>query len=373
MKIGIFVHEFRNYSGVSGVVEQQANDLIDRGHQVTIFTLKHSRDLNSSVRVVEMGAPHSNILTIVYKLIYPLDIFKNIKYALILKDYDVIIAHLYSLTWTCCLAKILFQNKYYIYHDYGYPNLEDVTFKERMYLFFMKVSTNISTFNVDKIISISQYMANRLPRRHKGKSVVIYIRVDPNRYNVQSMEIDDNRCEDYSPIFLYVGRLSKTKGIGELIESFRQAQKKLPKSRLIIVGRPYFGFDMQCVRNALEKDKQITWVGQVTDQELISYYHHCDVYVSASKWEGFGLPIIEAQICGKPVVAFGVGAHPELIRDGITGIIVKPFDTKEFADAMVEAYHNKERMGEQAKIWAEYFSTNNEDEQISSLIDQIKW
>ena len=56
------------------------------------------------------------------------------------------------------------------------------------------------------------------------------------------------------------------------------------------------------------------------------------MYVTASLWEGFNLPIAEAQACGKKVVAFGIGSHPEVVKNGI---LIKKDDIDGFADAII--------------------------------------
>ena len=80
-------------------------------------------------------------------------------------------------------------------------------------------------------------------------------------------------------------------------------------------------------------DEDIIFTGFVDDKDLPAYYAVSDVYVTASIDEGFNLPAVEAQACGKPVVAFDVGANRELIKKG-KGILVPEGDVQGFTDAM---------------------------------------
>jgi len=66
---------------------------------------------------------------------------------------------------------------------------------------------------------------------------------------------------------------------------------------------------------------------------LPCYYAACDLYVTASLWEGFNLPIAEAQACGKRVVAFNIGSHPEVVKNGI---LVEKGSTSKFAEAVIK-------------------------------------
>ena len=70
----------------------------------------------------------------------------------------------------------------------------------------------------------------------------------------------------------------------------------------------------------------------MADKELPYYYAACDLYVTASLWEGFNLPVAEAQACGKRAVAFDVCSHPEVVKNGI---LVKENDNEAFADAVI--------------------------------------
>ena len=66
---------------------------------------------------------------------------------------------------------------------------------------------------------------------------------------------------------------------------------------------------------------------------MAKFYSACDCYVTASLWEGFDMPVVEAQACGKSVVAYDVCSHPEVVKKGI---LVKAKDTKGFATAILK-------------------------------------
>lgn len=83
-------------------------------------------------------------------------------------------------------------------------------------------------------------------------------------------------------------------------------------------------------RNA---EKDVIFTGFIDDKELPYYYAACDVYVTASLWEGFNLPAAEAQACGKKVVAFNLGSHPEIVKNGI---LVEKENIEEFAKAVIK-------------------------------------
>ena len=114
---------------------------------------------------------------------------------------------------------------------------------------------------------------------------------------------------------------------------------KIPNVKLLIVGKPTFNNYINNLKKIANKD--VTFTGFVDDKDLPYYYAACNVYVTASLWEGFNLPAAEAQACGKPVVAFDIGPHKEIIKKGI---LVKNKDIKEFSEAVIKL----------AKRWISY-------------------
>ena len=133
------------------------------------------------------------------------------------------------------------------------------------------------------------------------------------------------------PILLYVGRINSHKGTHLLLKSFGLVKEKIPKASLIIVGQK----TQEVTYNKLLKKIALgeVYAGYVPDNELVYYYHACDLFVTASQWEGYNLPVAEAQACGKKVVAFDVGSHPEVVKNGT---LVKKGDVKAFAEAIIK-------------------------------------
>jgi glycosyltransferase involved in cell wall biosynthesis len=79
---------------------------------------------------------------------------------------------------------------------------------------------------------------------------------------------------------------------------------------------------------------RVTFLGRLSVEELARLYNEHEVLVSPSLYEGFGLPAAEAQACGTPVVATTAGAFPEVVGDGVTGMLVPPGDAPALADAI---------------------------------------
>jgi len=142
--------------------------------------------------------------------------------------------------------------------------------------------------------------------------------------------------------FLYVGRLEPRKGIQFLLQAIPRVVAALPNARFLIVGkdmgmpltrksyRSYF--EEIADANALAAT---TFLGFVERSELEQLYDECDVFVAPSLYESLGLVHLEAMAYGKPVVAFRSGATPEIVQDGVTGLLVEPGDIDALVDALI--------------------------------------
>ncbi|MGA2775587.1 MAG: glycosyltransferase [Candidatus Omnitrophota bacterium] len=177
------------------------------------------------------------------------------------------------------------------------------------------------------------------------------------------------------PTVLFVGRLEKRKGVHILIQAIPYAVNKFPNARFIIVGRDSFIDDASVsfsgdAKHSFKKQliamlpeycrKNVEFVGYVPPEDLSRYYRECDVFVAPSLYESFGLIYVEAMSYAKPVIGCGVGGVPEVIKDGVTGVLVPPADIEKLANAIIYLLEDKSRaeiMGKSARRHVEdYFS-----------------
>ena len=332
MKIAILTPTFSHYSGIDRVVEQQAIDYSRKG-KVTVFALE--ADLKpKGFKLEVIGMPKSLFLQRLYRLLFFLDFIKINKTAEKLKDYDIVISHQYPMNLIACYAKKKYNVKY-IYHNHGigYSGLFANVF-ERLYMRLFAFLNRLSLKNVDTVISISKFMQTELKRETGLESKVVYNKIDAKRFR---KNLDGSRIrkklgiKKNEKLLLFVGRLSPHKNIHALLEIFEIISKKLPGTKLLIVGKPTFkGYYKMLRKNA---NKNVIFREFTDDKELPYCYAASDLYVTASLWEGFNLPAAEAQACGKNVVAFDVCSHPEIVKNGI---LVKKDSLDEFANAAIK-------------------------------------
>jgi glycosyltransferase involved in cell wall biosynthesis len=136
-----------------------------------------------------------------------------------------------------------------------------------------------------------------------------------------------------APVVGFVGRLTRDKGITELVEAYSQLRKRLPELRLLLVGDPEEGDPLHPeTHRYIESEPQIIHTGFVQDPAL--YYHVMDVLAFPTHREGFGNVVMEAHAAGKPVVAARSTGVVDAVIDGVTGILVPVGDAGVLTDAL---------------------------------------
>lgn len=172
--------------------------------------------------------------------------------------------------------------------------------------------------------------------------------------------------------FLFVGRLVYYKGCRTMIEAFATAAGKDGRLRLDIVGTGPLEEELKARMEELGLSGRICFHAGVEDDELITYFQDCDVFVLPSLFrsEAFGLVQIEAMAFGKPVINTKLPSGvPYVSPHGETGLTVQPGQADELADAMLYlAGHPEERlrMGMQARKRVE------EQFRMETMLERVK-
>ena len=168
----------------------------------------------------------------------------------------------------------------------------------------------------------------------EGKIHVIPNSVDPARY--AGADAASFRKEygipDSAPLLLCVARLHPQKRIDLLVRAFAQVKKQLPESVLCVVG-PWFPKEKKKVDSIVSelKVEDVLFTGSIPNENVKNAYAAADAVALSSEYEPFGYCLLEAMSLSKPVVAFGIGAVPEIVDDKVTGYHVPFPDVKAFA------------------------------------------
>ena len=191
---------------------------------------------------------------------------------------------------------------------------------------------------------------------------VLFPGVDASRYipacrdeGVRSMLGWGNR-----PVVLTVGRLQRRKGHDQMILALRMIRRTVPDVLYAIVGH---GEERQRLQALVETEGQrehVQFLGELDDDALIDCYQQCDLFALPNRQdgediEGFGMVLVEAQACGKPVIAGASGGTAETLNEGVTGRVVPCEGPDALAAVVAELLADeslRNRMGVAAREWA---------------------
>jgi glycosyltransferase involved in cell wall biosynthesis len=140
------------------------------------------------------------------------------------------------------------------------------------------------------------------------------------------------------PTLLYVGRLEQTsawKGVDVLVRALAILRQQFPNARLHLVGEGDAVAALRRLAGSLGVGDAVHVLGRHSGAELVEQYRAADVVVlpSLTAAESFGIVLIEAMACGKPVIGSDVGGIPFVVRDDETGLLVPPGDEVALAKA----------------------------------------
>lgn len=345
MKVAILTPTFSKFSGPDRVVLNEALEFAAAGKEVTILTLKNDfglQELPKNVTVEVLGMPKNSLLERLYRLLFFFDIAKVIRIVNKLQQFDEAVSFLYPMTLPAMLARRKMRQRLkYTYYDVGvaYPQLFD-SILENIYMKIFAAFTKITVKNADAAISISRFCSSELKKETGLDSTVKYVKIDTKRFNKNTAAKYKKQIAAVAkkyrltkPVLLYVGRISPHKGVHLLLEAFKLVKEKIPAATLVIVGKHTFPEYSRQLQKTAAEIGGVIFTGFVADEELPAYYCSCDVYVTCSMWEGFNIPIVEANAVGKPAVAFNVGSHPEVLKKGT---LVDEGDVTGFADTVIK-------------------------------------
>jgi len=185
-------------------------------------------------------------------------------------------------------------------------------------LTYLRRWDKISSHRPDSYISISTEVQNRVKKYYGKDSEIIFPPI-----MIEDVESKKNKNQDF---YLLVSRLSRStyyKRVDLAIDAFNKTNLPL---RIVGTGP----LEKKLRRKA---NKNIEFLGKLTDTELTYYYKSCKALVFPG-FEDFGLVMAEAQFFGKPVIAFDGGGAKDIIKDGKTGKLFRDQTTDSLVDAL---------------------------------------
>lgn len=135
------------------------------------------------------------------------------------------------------------------------------------------------------------------------------------------------------PLIGTIGRLHPQKGIEYFIEMAQLVHDAVPAALFIIVGDGEQRADYEQLVIERGMEDYVGFTGY--NRDVLHYYAALDIFVLASRWESFGLVLVEAMMMQRAIVTTGVGAVPEVVEDGVTATVVEPYNAEALKRAVL--------------------------------------
>lgn len=176
---------------------------------------------------------------------------------------------------------------------------------------------------------------------------------------------------------LYVGDVTWNKNLPCLIKAIKKTNVPLVMVGKALLQKEFdknnlWNQDLVTVQNLIKNDKQITCLGFVPIEDLVSIYNMATVFVMPSIYEGFGLPILEAMRCGCPVIATRQGSLPEVAADA--AFYVDAYSILEIAKGIHTVFLNdslRKKLSLRGLKQAEKFSWNKTANETIAIYEKV--
>ncbi len=213
----------------------------------------------------------------------------------------------------------------------------------------------------DKIIAVSKDTQSKVIRTHRvprDKVDVVYNGVNTGVFRVingYEETLIKYGLSNLEGLILSVGAVQRRKGQWRIIESLPAILEKWPRLAYVNVGVAY---DPSYRDNLIERVRElglsqaVRFIEGVPQEDLVSIMNLATVCVHPSTREAFGLAVAEEMACGRPVVAFDVSALPEIIENGVDGILVAPEDARGLTNSILNLLEDSslsKRIGDVAR------------------------
>lgn len=242
---------------------------------------------------------------------------------------DVIFSPHFNIVATASVPRVItFHDISFIHHPYFF------SWKQKLWHWLQDARSQ--AHSARKIIAVSEFTKADLIQSFGLPAEKIEVVYSGISSEFQPASVSSYKSQVFSsPYILYLGTLEPRKNVDAIIRAFNLLKQKpaFKDLQLVLAGRPgwlYGQVVSEFHRSPYQKD--IVLRGGVTDAERVQLYQGARAFVYPSLFEGFGLPPLEAQACGCPVVASDRTSLPEIL--GQSALLVNPWKVEELAEAI---------------------------------------
>jgi glycosyltransferase involved in cell wall biosynthesis len=276
---------------------------------------------------------------------------------LLKEDCDIYHAHshrYFQLEAATCAARA--RGKPLIITPHYHPAEKNETLRTRMMLKLYDLYSSGSIYrHARKVLTMTDlertFMASMVPA---GKFATVGAGIDPEEWkDIPSPEMFREKAGIEGPYLLFCGRLASNKGLGTLFDALPSVLKDFD-GEMVILGKDW-GMKTVIEEKARRSgiNRKVRFIDFLPDRKLYkSALAGCEMLLLPSQWEAFGIVLLEAAMCRRPVVATAVGGVPAVVVDGKTGLLVPYGNPIALSDAITDLLEDGQRrknMGEDAR------------------------
>ena len=238
----------------------------------------------------------------------------------------------------------------------------------------MKKILQYNLSKADGITATSQMLANETSKYVYTGKVVHHI---PFGIDVDLFTPPSFKHSRGSICIGTVKALEEKYGIEFLIRAYAKVVQYEPKSKLLIVGDGSLRNHLLELVEQLRINDNVQFTGRIPNNEIIQYLHKIDIFVvpSISESETFGVSAIEASACSIPVIASNIGGLPEVVVDGVTGLLCPPRNVDALVDKILLLIREKQlrrKLGMNGRIAIESkYTLERSGEMIEKVYNKI--
>jgi glycosyltransferase involved in cell wall biosynthesis len=265
----------------------------------------------------------------------------------------------------CSTAPLLYSNQIATHHDVNYVrHPESYT---RTFRLLYRTMTPIMLARIKSLLTVSAFSKGEIAQVYKYPEKKIF--VVPNAVSGDFHPASQDAHEqDY---LLAVSSPSAHKNFSRMIEAFLMLRGH-ENLQLRIVGGASGVFNDDNLQRLASRDSRIQFLGRLSDSELIAQYQGATAFVFPSLYEGFGIPPLEAQACGCPVLAANAASIPEVLQ--ASALYFDPLDVSHMSAAMERILTDvplRQSLRRRGLINVARFSWEESARQVSQRIDAL--
>jgi len=352
--------------GVENYVMNLCLHLIKRGHASNVLTLKKIPRLKENLPDYE-EIDGIEIHRVLHRGPNRIKLFGNLfKY---IADYDVL--HIHNTTY---FSNYFILSKFY----HGIPIVASTLggfFHTKSYRIIKKIYfKTIARFvlgRADMIIAISKHDLQLFSNICRAdKLCLVFPGINLSRFAQIEKHVEPN-------LFLYYGRISTNKRIDNLIRTFSYLKEEIPEVQLSIIGSDWDGLqsDLQHLVEECGLVDNVSFQGELSDDEILQWLSKAAFFVSATQYEGFGISILEAMSSGTIAIVNNISPINGFIEDGKNGFLINYNKPREATQKIVEILEidetDKNRIIKRAANKAKQFSWEKSAETIEHIYEDV--